>query len=325
MLFRSKVAHAVAEELPRDEIMISEYINTTFYRVPFRRTKALNLLVEEILRWKPDIVYMRHDFYYPPLARLAKSSAMVVEINTSDLSEVWLQSKPKWIFHALTRSLLLNAISGLSFVAEELAESRSFKKYRKPFIVSGDGIDLESAAHIPSDSSESTRLVFLGQPGYPWHGIDKIMSLAEACPDWDIDVIGLLRKDVSGTPPRNVVFHGPMLKEEYSKLLVEAHCGIGSLALHRINVHEISPLKTREYLMFGLPVIIAYKDTDFPNGADFLLQLPNTEDNVTRNISKIKDFVEGWKERRVPRESISHLDINKKEAKRIDFFSSLIK
>lgn len=40
---------------------------------------------------------------------------------------------------------------------------------------------------------------------------------------------------------------------------------IGTLALHRKNMTEASPLKTREYLAHGFPVIIGYKDTAFYN------------------------------------------------------------
>jgi hypothetical protein len=38
---------------------------------------------------------------------------------------------------------------------------------------------------------------------------------------------------------------------------------------------EASPLKSREYLALGLPVIGAYEDTDIPPDDPVYLQLPN--------------------------------------------------
>lgn len=62
---------------------------------------------------------------------------------------------------------------------------------------------------------------------------------------------------------------------------------VSSLALHRDGLNEASPLKTREYLVAGVPVLTAYRDTDFLRGAPFLLQLPNVEDNVLPHLAEI--------------------------------------
>jgi glycosyltransferase involved in cell wall biosynthesis len=167
-------------------------------------------------------------------------------------------------------------------------------------------------------------LVFLGQPGYIWHGTDKLIYLAFAFPDWRFDLVGLKPEEIVGKIPDNLVFHGMLERSEYEQILRQANCSIGTLALNRNNMEEASPLKTREYLAYGLPVIIGYSDTDFPQGADFLLQLPNTEDNVKENIEGIRKFVLAWKDKRVPREAVRHLDWSYKEARRLDFFKSLV-
>jgi hypothetical protein len=88
-------------------------------------------------------------------------------------------------------------------------------------------------------------------------------------------------------------------------------------------MQEACPLKTREYLAYGLPVVIGYKDTDFPRGEDFLLQLPNREDNVRQELPAIREFVLRWKGKRVPRDAIAHIDGVTKELARLEFFSSL--
>jgi len=86
---------------------------------------------------------------------------------------------------------------------------------------------------------------------------------------------------------------------------------------------EASTLKLREYLAVGLPSIIGYTDTDFPNGAPFLLQLPNRPDNVSSSLSAIDEFISSQAGRRVARASIAHLDSLNKERRRLRFLSSV--
>jgi hypothetical protein len=121
-----------------------------------------------------------------------------------------------------------------------------------------------------------------------------------------------------------MVFHGLLEAADYSRHLARANIGVGSLALHRKRLNEASPLKVREYLATGLPVINGYTDTDYPDGADFLLTLPNTEDNVEAGLGAIRDFVAKWSTLRVPREAVGHLDYAAKEATRLDFFRTLL-
>ena len=106
------------------------------------------------------------------------------------------------------------------------------------------------------------------------------------------------------------------------EILGQAHIGIASLALHRKKMQEASPLKLREYLAAGLPSITAYRDTDFPDGAPFLLELPNTADNIPENLQAIDSFVDSQAGHRVPRGSIAHLGMREKEAARLAFLEA---
>ena len=67
-----------------------------------------------------------------------------------------------------------------------------------------------------------------------------------------------------------------------------ADVAIGTLSLHTKQMEEACPLKVREYLAWGLPVIIGYKDTEFPApDTAFLLQLPNNPTNVHDHLDQI--------------------------------------
>jgi hypothetical protein len=101
---------------------------------------------------------------------------------------------------------------------------------------------------------------------------------------------------------------------------------ISSLALHRIGMNESSPLKTRECLAYGLPVILPYVDTDLHDlNCDFILEIPNTEDNVKNHADRIRDFAYRMRGRRADRDILlSRIDSKQKELRRLSFFRKIV-
>lgn len=164
-------------------------------------------------------------------------------------------------------------------------------------------------------------MLFLGSPNQPWHGVDKIYYLASKLPDVDFHLVGLIDK----VALNNVHTYGYLSLEQYAKIVEVCDVGIGTLALHRQKMNEASPLKVREYLHFGLPVIIGYEDTDFiGKEEDFILKIPNNEENIKDNIDLVSDFIRKSKHITVDRRRISHIYFSEKEKKRLKFLSSLI-
>jgi hypothetical protein len=119
--------------------------------------------------------------------------------------------------------------------------------------------------------------------------------------------------------------HPPLSRKEFEPLLARADAAIGTLALHRKAMQEACPLKVREYLAHGLPVVIAYEDTDFV-GEDtwFLLRLPNEESNVDHHAADVRAFVERVRGRRVARSEVDgRIGSEAKERRRLAFLRSL--
>lgn len=287
------------------------------------RLRAWRDAVEAVKAQRPDIVYHRYDLYMPALQSLVRSLPLILEINTDDFTEYCLKMGLRCWYNRFTRHLLLQGAVGLVFVTRELAESPHFKQYRKAYSIIANGIGLEDYRSLPPPNNEEPRLVFLGAEGHPWHGVDKVIRMAEYFTGWHFDIIGINPERISQVPP-NVSVYSPLDRQAYELLLAKADIGIGSLALHRNGMSEACPLKVREYLAYGLPVIIGYRDTDFPQGAPFILELPNKEDNVESSVKTIENFVSRWKGRRVEREAITHLDVKVKEAQRLAFFSEVL-
>ncbi len=285
-------------------------------------------LTKKILDWKPDIVYTRFATYYPALEILMKKIPVVMEVNTDDRAENRLaHSGLRNLYHSITRTRLLSGAKGLVFVTHELAQRFA---WNGPQTVVANGISLDDIPCAAPVHNTTPRLVFLGQSmsvdknkPADWHGLDRLERLAENCPDWRFDIIGL-NADQFTRPLNNVLFHGHMKASDYSSIVALSDIGIGSLAFHRISIFEASPLKVREYLAYGLPVIIAYTDTDFMHGAPFLHQLPPDDTLTAQQISAVRRFVHAWLGQRVNREAIAHLDWQTKERERIAFFYRIL-
>jgi hypothetical protein len=289
------------------------------------RVAATRALERATLEWAPDVVYLRYDLYLPPPFGLLGRVPGVVEVNADDREEARLVRGPAGrLYNAVSRRLLLGRASGLVFVTHELARNPSFSRFGKPAVVVANGVDLDALTPLPAPVvGARPRAVFLGTRNQPWHGVDKLVRLAGELPGMDFDVIGWNAGQLPAAAPSNLTAHGRLSRAEYEPLLAAADVAIGTLALHRKNMEEACPLKVREYLGYGLPVVLGYTDTDLGD-ADrwYVLRLPNEEDNAASSVAAIEAFVERVRGRRVPREEVEDLvGARAKERTRLAFFA----
>lgn len=268
--------------------------------------------------WEPDVAYVRFSTHLFSLEPLFTAVPVVLELNTHDLGEYRRYlSWPKFTLHRVTRRRTLDRAVGMVAVTREIAAK--YAEFGKPTAVIGNGIELDSFPTLPAANHDRVHAAFVGSPGSAWHGVDKIIALAEQLSDWHFDLIG---PELAGAP-ENVKAHGRLGRADYERILASTDIAIGTLALHRNDMSEACPLKIREYLAFGIPCIIGFTDTDFPEPVDFVLQLPNEPDNVLPHLDRIRAFGECWRGRRIDRERIAHLDVTVKERQRIEFFRAI--
>jgi hypothetical protein len=289
------------------------------------RIDAISRLIKAVEAYRPDVIYLRSGMYAYPLHKLFQVAPVVMEINSNDVSEHRHLGIVYYFYNRLTRNIDLSRAAGLVSVSRELLSLPVFNRYGKLTRVIANGIDLSRVMELPAPNNSRPRLVFIGTPGYPWHGVEKLAMLANSFPDLMIDVIGY---DTLGAAASmtNVVLHGYLTSQSYQQIIGGADVAIGSLALHRNNLNEASPLKTRECLAYGLPSILPYIDTDLDEViSDTLLKIPNQEDNVLNYGRAIYDFAYRMRGRRIDRQLIGPLiDMHAKETKRIDFFEEII-
>ncbi|MBN1312793.1 MAG: glycosyltransferase [Anaerolineae bacterium] len=299
------------------------YINS--YTNLSSRLRQTAQIVRDIQHWQPDLVYFRHDLYYPPYHSLLHAVPVVLEINGDDLSEFQLQPKLRNLYNRVTRSLLFSNVKGMVFVSQEVSERAHFLRYGKPRVTIANGIDLEQYPNVlTAPCNPEPRLVFLSSEWVSWEGVDKILWLAYHFPDWHFDLIGKKTNNLFSEPPPNATLYPPMHRAKYEAILGQADVAIGALACERVGMHEASSLGIRECLAYGIPCMVGYHETDFDTPKDFLLELPSTPDNVTENVALIAQFVIASQGQRVPRGEICHLDNSVKEQARLRFFSEVL-
>lgn len=292
----------------------------------FNRIGAARAMLADVRAYQPDLIYLRYGMYVYPIQKLAAIAPVVEEINTNDLTQHdelgWFYS----FYNRITRGILLKSVRGLVAMTQELADAPAFAAYHKATCVISNGIDLENIQPVAAPNNDIPRLLFIATPGYTWHGVDKLITLAVNFPDVIIDVVGYDQIDGLKQLPPNLVLHGYLEKPQYQKVVMNTDVAIGSLALHRIAIEEACPLKTRECLAYGVPMILPYIDNDLENaGQDFLLRIPNKENNMQTHGKAIRDFAYRMRGRRAAHKDIMQLDNRQKEKQRLQFFEEILK
>jgi hypothetical protein len=296
-----------------------------FIQTEFARIAALTELIAGVHAYRPDVIYLRWAMYVYPLQRLFKIAPTALEINTNDVEEHKLLGPVKSTYNRITRSITLGGAAGIVFPSDELSQMEVFKSFHKPAVVVSNSIDLSSIAVMPAPHNDRPHLAFIGTPGCAWHGVEKLVALAEAFPDLIIDIIGYDRINGRANPPANMRLHGYLIGEACDRVLAQADAAIGTLSMHVAGLQEASPLKVRDCVGRGIPCILPYLDTDLHDlDSDLILRIPNNAENVSAHKQEIYDFVCRIQGKRIRRQLIQdRIDSRAKEKRRLDFLKAI--
>ena len=278
-------------------------------------------LVNDLRDWAPDITYVRTSPRQAVAAGVLSHLPHVIEIQTHDIAEARGISTPRLLLTLATRRRCLARATGLVFVSHELAALPSYAGFTSNRIVIGNGIDLARFRPLaPTSPSAGIRLAFMGLPGRAWHGLEDVFRLAQARPQWAFDLIGPSPADVPDLA--NVHAHGELSSAEYLPVLASSDAAISTLGWYVNDMNEASPLKSREYLALGLPVIGGYTDTDIPEDSPVYLRVDNRPGAIVDALPRVEEFVASWRGRRVAHADIAFLDTAVKERQRLAFLEA---
>ncbi len=274
----------------------------------------------------PDIIYSRYFLFSPFFTILSFNFPLVIEINGNDQVEL-RNSKPLlYFYNELTRDFTFLSTKGLVFVSKEL--EILFEKFHKKSLVVPNGVHpfLNNKEDIINKivSNGRTNVGFSGTASQSWHGLDKILPLFAENTDLHLHVIG-----ADGENTRNVTYYGRVDSQMNQKILNSCSACLSTLALHRTNINEASPLKSREYVLLGKRILYAYEDADldvysndYPN---LFCKISNNESNVIDSQAKILTFLRARPEvlffPEIRKIGLDVLTYDKKESKRLSFFN----
>jgi len=284
-----------------------------------RQVVSLRRLYRDIEFCKPDLVYYPQHIWLPGLARLLRQHLSVMEVNVIDTEEVkFTPLIRRWIYRAGRKSLI-RSVDGLVCVTPEI--EAKFRKYGKPSCVISNGIDLNRIPLKRPDASRRAHLIFVGSADIPSQGIDLVIKLAQRLPQY---VFHIVCPDLPAGKQQNIISHGALHDTQLSTLYPQIDIGIGTLALFRKHMRQACPLKVREYIAAGLPLMLAYEDCDLP--ADpHILRLPDKPTELDETwISRIESFIEENRMKRLPESIRLRVALEGKETLRLSFFEGLI-
>ncbi|MGG0175253.1 glycosyltransferase [Gottfriedia acidiceleris] len=136
-----------------------------------------------------------------------------------------------------------------------------------------------------------------------WHGIDRILiglknyysNKETYMNDIRLHLVGegkekekFVKYINENKLEKYVVFHGSKTTNDLQKIYNECDIAISSLGLHRIEKGD--PLKTKEYLAAGLPVVIEDYYSYYPRDTDFIMLIP--PDETPLDICKVLEFLD---------------------------------
>lgn len=298
---------------------------TSLLKRESNRASGLKQMLDAIREYRPDVIYLRFGLYSYPLHRLFQIAPTVLEINSDDRVEYATRGKFFYWMNRLTRGLTFAPAAGVIAPTQELTRIFPLKKDQLTAVIS-NGVDMTSVEILPPPQNDKPVLTLVGSPGMNWHGMDKLIRFAHSTPDVIVNIVGYSANEVDVPIPTNVTMHGYLSYEQIREVLKKTDVACGTLALHRKNMQEACPLKVREAVLYGLPLLLGYYDTDLSDlNLPSILQIPNTEDNLITHADQIRKFAYEMKGKRLDFYAVApYLDQRKKEEARLVFFEKVI-
>jgi hypothetical protein len=288
-----------------------------------------------------DIVLFRYPFASSALVNLVREfghqiifehntieSVEVLMLQRSHLGRLPLSWRPSYLRYAFQTRILhqtdetrlgplvLNQSLGGICVSHEIAnyEVARCRSYSTAIVANGSGVPAASNLQVIPFQNDLRVCMIIGSPAV-WHGYDRMFAdlkqlRNEECTIW-IDIIGMEKpkdQQESDFGRHHVQWLGVMNREDIAQHLQQCHLAVGTLALYRKKMKEASPLKVRECLMLGMPMILGYYDTDVSADERFspyIFQVSNSDEPI--NWSKVVAFYKALSQNSNHKQEIAQL------------------
>lgn len=245
-----------------------------------------------------DVIYIRYVYFANPcfikfLKKIKeKNIKVIVEIPTypydKELVHKDMIRQIKYFIERKYREKMRN------YVDKIITFSNDDEIFGIKTVKISNGIDPNEISIINKKIKRSINEInFIGVAGIAfWHGFDRfILSMAEyyknnpkevvkfhIVGDGNKETVNVLKNLVKENQLEDyVIFYGYKSGKELDKIYNKMEVAVGSLGFSRIGLERGAPLKTREYIAKGLPIIIGYEDISLNSSIKFIDKVPNDE------------------------------------------------
>lgn len=259
--------------------------NDLFTKIKYNKILIKNIM-NELSLYKPDVIYIRDaQFFLNLYSQLSKIAPVFVEIQTDIISEDKITNYKLYIIEKMLRRRYFKNVTGFICITDEILQIE--QRYNsKPGFVMGNGIDKNEIKFISKTNDNGyINLLFIGSPNMAWHGVERLINSFENALNKDKFMLHIVGYENNfNINNKNVIFYGFIKdKNKIGNLFTMSDIGIGTLALYKKNMSEAAPLKVRNYLAKGLPVIIGYEDTDLKGNLPFVMRVKNNDSIIDFN------------------------------------------
>lgn len=277
---------------------------------------------KSISSFNPDILYFRQGLWYPGLRSLLKSHKAIMELNTVDTYEKKFYSLLRRLMYSFGKPRILKETDGQVSVSPAIIDH--YNNWDIPKKVVSNGINLTNShtKKVISDKNVTTA-IFVGSSGMEWHGLNRIFEIARHFKKIQFKLVGYKQSDFPEMNYDNLHFMGWLDHDSLIEQYKTSHFAIASFGNHLVGKPVDSTLKVREYLAYGLPVLLGHHDTDFMD-VPFVFKCTDSNHRLL-DFEEIKQWIDKHKDTVITNEQIAHIDSTQKEKERLLFFKEVIK
>lgn len=272
-------------------------------------------IINQKIPIKGNTILFRHLYYNKTLSDFFSNNIVISEHNSKELEEYLTEllnlSFRDWFYLIRTLKIFNNFhviyyykylfykyaknIKAFIGVTDEIMNYEKKYYFDKKNCIVSNGIQTnriqDSNQFLITENKEINLLFFAGGDFY-WNGFDRLIEgfINSTSKEFDFKIHYFGKKNKKNNI-ENVFYYDDIDTKILSNLLLNNCIGIGTLKLYKKRLDEACPLKVRDYWSYGLPVILAYKDTDVINNIHlqtYCLQFENN--NTPIDFEKIVAF-----------------------------------
>jgi glycosyltransferase involved in cell wall biosynthesis len=268
---------------------------------------------EQLLRYRPDAIYIRYNFSDSHLIHFLKSCKMTLGSEIPIYVELATFPYDQELRSSGRPGLILLYLTDLSFrgrLHKYIDRVVTFSDYQVifgiPTIKISNGVDTQVIQTAVAEPEPVNRdgYHFIGVSNLVfWTGYERmIKGLSEynrhrSGKKVVFHIVGdglnleMLQNLVAQEKLEDsVVFHGAHSGDALDQLFIGSDLAIGNLGVHRKGMTINPDLKNREYCARGIPLVTSTIDPGFPRDFPYLLTVPPDESPI--EIKTVVDFLE---------------------------------